>query len=65
MSRTYGALAWNPSGQSVALATSLTSAATYNGGAFNGGFTVFGAELGMLFNAGYELVGSYVVPPVP
>ena len=53
------------SGQSVALATSLTSAATFNNGQFNAGFTMYGVELGWLFNAGYEVVGSYAVPPVP
>jgi RHS repeat-associated protein len=53
------------SGQSVALATGLSSAATYNGGIYNGGFTVFGTELGWFFNSGYTVVGSYLAPPVP
>jgi len=53
------------SGQSVALGTVLSSATTFNGGPYNGGFTMFGEELGWLFNAGYTVVGSYVVPPVP
>jgi RHS repeat-associated protein len=52
------------SGQSVSVVSMLTSAETFNGGAYNEGFTMFGVELGWFINAGYTLVGGYLVPPV-
>jgi RHS repeat-associated protein len=51
-------------GQSVSLQSMLTAANTFNDGVYNGGFTMFGMELGWFFNAGYTLVGGYLVPPV-
>ena len=51
------------SGQTVAIASMLTSANTFNGGAFNEGFTMFGVELGWFINAGYTVVGGNLVPP--
>jgi len=51
-------------GQSVALQSVLTSANVFNGGPYNEGFTMYGVELGWFINAGYTLVGGYLVPPV-
>lgn len=54
-------------GANFQMASDLNGANTFNGGPYNGGFTVFGVELGQLFNAGYSLpLGSDVlIPPVP
>ncbi len=51
-------------GANFQIASDLNSANTFNGGQFNDGFTVFGVELGQLFNAGYSLpLGSGVLIP--
>ncbi|SPF54400.1 hypothetical protein SBA4_6360001 [Candidatus Sulfopaludibacter sp. SbA4] len=48
-------------GQSFSLQSTLTSPNMVNP---DGTFTGLGDELGWLFRSGYELVGSYLVPPV-
>jgi len=77
LSNTLGSAGWSmaanqswvngiiQAGQSVALQSVLNSANTFNGGAYNQGYTVYGVELGWFFNAGYTVVGSYLAPPVP